>query len=92
MAIRLAVVKHHYRDGWEWHDDLMPEGTERLNTWRSGAESGGDGADVLDQVRDLLDEDLDTPGAIEAIDEAATDGVDVTEAAMLLGVDLSPSA
>ena len=92
MAIRLAVVKHHYRDGWEWHDDLMPEATERLDGWRAGVAAGGDGSDVLDQVRDLLDEDLDTPGAIEAIDDAAADGADVSEAAMLLGVDLRPPA
>lgn len=92
MAIRLTVVKHHYRDGWEWHDDLMPEATERLDGWRAGVAAGGDGSDVLDQVRDLLDEDLDTPGAIEAIDDAAADGADVSEAAMLLGVDLRPPA
>ena len=88
MAIRLAVVKHHYRDGWEWHDDLMPEAAERLARWRAGVDAGGDGADVLERVRSLLDDDLDTPGAIVAIDQAAADSVDVTEAAQLLGVSL----
>ena len=23
-AIRLAIIEHHYRDSWEWDDDLMP--------------------------------------------------------------------
>ncbi|NCZ87480.1 MAG: cysteine--tRNA ligase, partial [Actinobacteria bacterium] len=38
--------------------------------------------------RSRLDDDLDTPGAIEAIDAAAESGVDVTMAAALLGVRL----
>ena len=40
----------------------------------------------LDEVRAALDEDLDTPGAIEAIDRAAAKGLGVSEAAALLGV------
>jgi L-cysteine:1D-myo-inositol 2-amino-2-deoxy-alpha-D-glucopyranoside ligase len=88
MAVRLAVVKHHYRDSWEWHDDLMPEAADRLARWRAGVAAGGDGAPVLETVRAHLDEDLDTPGAVEAIDVAAAAGVDVTGAAMLLGVRL----
>ena len=92
MAIRLAVVKHHYRHGWEWNDDLMPEATERLAGWRDGAAAGGDGSAVLETVRAHLDEDLDTPGAVEAIDVAAAAGADVTDAALLLGVALDPPA
>jgi L-cysteine:1D-myo-inositol 2-amino-2-deoxy-alpha-D-glucopyranoside ligase len=91
MAIRLAVVKHHYRDGWEWHDDLMPEGADRLERWRAGSEAGGDGARVLDAVRELLDSDLDTPAAVAEIDAATDAGVDVTAAALLLGVALTPT-
>ena len=91
MAIRLAVVKHHYRDGWEWHDDLMPEGAERLERWRAGSEAGGDGSEVLGAVRELLDRDLDTPAAVAEIDAAADDGVDVADAALLLGVTLAPT-
>ena len=38
-------------------------------------------------MRACLDDDLDTPGAIAAIDEAAAAGVGVSAAAALLGVD-----
>jgi hypothetical protein len=41
-------------------------------------------------VRDRLDDDLDTPGAFAAIDEAARRHRDVGPAAALLGVDLQP--
>jgi len=83
-AIRLAVLGHHYRDEWSWSSDLLQEATARLAAWRSHGE--GDGA--LGDVRDALDEDLDTPGAIAAIDKAAAGGHGVTRAAGLLGVDI----
>ncbi len=84
-SIRLACVGHHYRDSWEWHDDLMGAATERLSSWVAA----GSGGTALDQVRAALDEDLDTPGAVAAVDAAAAKGLGVSEAAALLGVDVS---
>ena len=43
-AIRLACVSHHYRQGWEWNDTVMPEATERLHRWHAA----GDGSAALD--------------------------------------------
>ena len=89
-AVRLLLVTHHYRREWEWHAGLPREATERLAAWRTAA--GGDvrGAErVLDEVRLALDDDLDTPGAVRAIDDAARAGADVTCAAALLGVNLT---
>ncbi len=42
-AIRLAIVEHHYRDSWEWDDDLMPRAAGRLTAWL-GTVGGTDGA------------------------------------------------
>lgn len=84
MAIRLAVVAHHYRDGWEWYDRLLPEATARQERWRDA----GSGTGALDEVRDRLDDDMDTPGAVAAIDRAAQRRQGVDAAAMLLGVAL----
>ncbi len=84
-AIRLGVIEHHYRDPWEWEDTIMDRAAGRLATWV--ANGPGDGA--LAEVRASLDNDLDTPGAIDAIDEAARRGEGVSEAALLLGVDTS---
>ena len=47
---------------------------------------------VLDTVRAALDDDLDTPTAVAAIDAAAHGGADVSVAAALLGVDLATPA
>jgi L-cysteine:1D-myo-inositol 2-amino-2-deoxy-alpha-D-glucopyranoside ligase len=86
-AIRLAVIEHHYRREWSWDDDLMPRATARLDRWQ-GASRQGDGQRVLDEVRHHLDQDLDTPSALAAIDDGADRGDDVTSAAALLGVTL----
>jgi L-cysteine:1D-myo-inositol 2-amino-2-deoxy-alpha-D-glucopyranoside ligase len=43
---------------------------------------------VLEEVRNHLDNDLDTPAALASIDAAAARSEDVAAAAALLGVDL----
>jgi L-cysteine:1D-myo-inositol 2-amino-2-deoxy-alpha-D-glucopyranoside ligase len=90
-AIRLACVSHHYRDSWEYDDSLMPANADRLDRWLAAAASPSArrDADVLAEVRAALDDDLDTPRAVAALDAAAADGADPTEGAALLGVLLS---
>jgi len=78
------LVENHYRTAWEWDDTRMPRAADRLERWRaSGAGDGG-----LDEVRVALDDDLDTPTAVVAIDAAAARGEGVSKASALLGVDL----
>jgi L-cysteine:1D-myo-inositol 2-amino-2-deoxy-alpha-D-glucopyranoside ligase len=85
MAIRLALVAHHYRSDWEWTDAVLAEARSRLDRWRAAvartAQAGGlvpagasavPAADtVLATVRARLADDLDAPGAVAAIDEWA---------------------
>jgi L-cysteine:1D-myo-inositol 2-amino-2-deoxy-alpha-D-glucopyranoside ligase len=84
-AIRLAVLAHHYRSGWDWHDDLMDEAADRLARWQAT----GEGDAGLDEARAALDDDLDTPAALRAIDEAAATGKGVSASAALLGIPLT---
>ncbi|MCB1260687.1 MAG: cysteine--tRNA ligase, partial [Acidimicrobiales bacterium] len=86
-AIRLGIVAHHYRDSWSWDDDIMPTAAARLVAWQAAAGSGDVDA-PLAAVRAALDDDLDTPAAVAALDAAAAAGHDVGPAARLLGVDL----
>ena len=88
-AIRVGIVEHHYRDSWEWDDVLMPRAAARLDAWLEASGSGVAGDAALDEVRARLDDDLDTPGAVAAIDAAAGRGEDVAAAAELLGVYLT---
>jgi L-cysteine:1D-myo-inositol 2-amino-2-deoxy-alpha-D-glucopyranoside ligase len=85
-AIRLTIIGHHYRHSWEWDDDLMPTNAERLARWNKAA--GPTSERVLREVRDALDDDLDTPGALAAIDDAVGRGEGVTDATALVGVRL----
>jgi L-cysteine:1D-myo-inositol 2-amino-2-deoxy-alpha-D-glucopyranoside ligase len=87
-SIRLGIIEHHYRYEWEWDDTLMPRNRDRLDAWTRASSEGADDLAVLDDVRAALDDDLDTPGAIAAIDAAAAKGTGARSAAALLGVDL----
>ena len=73
-AIRLACICHHYRTEWEWDDELMPASTSpsRDVARRRAAATP---ATSWTQVRDALDDDLDTPAAFAAIDAAAVAAV-----------------
>jgi L-cysteine:1D-myo-inositol 2-amino-2-deoxy-alpha-D-glucopyranoside ligase len=35
MAIRLALLAHHYRSDWEWTDAVLAEARSRLTRWRA---------------------------------------------------------
>jgi L-cysteine:1D-myo-inositol 2-amino-2-deoxy-alpha-D-glucopyranoside ligase len=86
-AVRLALLGQHYRSDWEWRDELLSRAQSRLATWRSTLTTGRTSS-VLDDVRSALDDDLNTPLALQAIDDAAHAGYSVTSAATLLGITL----
>ncbi len=82
IAIRLAILSHHYRTEWEWDAAELVAAAERLQSWRLA----GRGTGALQAVREALDADLNVPEALSAIDRAVSEGMGVSEAAMLLGV------
>jgi L-cysteine:1D-myo-inositol 2-amino-2-deoxy-alpha-D-glucopyranoside ligase len=74
-AIRLALFAGHYRADRDWTADLLAEARARLERWRAAVErsAGPDAAGVLDAVRARLADDLDTQGALSAVDRWATE-------------------
>jgi L-cysteine:1D-myo-inositol 2-amino-2-deoxy-alpha-D-glucopyranoside ligase len=92
-VIRLGLVAHHYRVEWEWNTNIMPDALARLQLWQSvsrNAETAHspESMSVLAEVRDALDDDLNTPLALQLIDSAARAQVNVLAVAELLGVQL----
>jgi L-cysteine:1D-myo-inositol 2-amino-2-deoxy-alpha-D-glucopyranoside ligase len=100
-AIRLALMRHHYRAGFEWHDTDIEEGTALLHRLLAAARSpdGADARPFADRVRAALDNDLDAPRALDALDDLASailsGGADteapttLAELGTLLGIDLT---
>jgi L-cysteine:1D-myo-inositol 2-amino-2-deoxy-alpha-D-glucopyranoside ligase len=91
-AVRLLLLAQHYRTPWELTPPLLVEAAARLGRWRRAVADEGAGAgdgSVLAEVRAALDDDLDTPRALAALDAAAASRTGaVGPAAALLGVDL----
>ena len=94
IAIRLSILEHHYRSGWEWTKSSMATGAARLESWRDWAVTGIPGQGSLaEDLRAALANDLDTPTALAIVDShvstgqpPAGDDLDAIEA--LLGVRL----
>ncbi|MFI6926866.1 cysteine--1-D-myo-inosityl 2-amino-2-deoxy-alpha-D-glucopyranoside ligase [Nonomuraea spiralis] len=70
MAVRLVLLAHHYREDWEYTPGQLADAERRLALWRSAVSlDGAPGADeLLATVRERLADDLDSPGALAAID------------------------
>jgi L-cysteine:1D-myo-inositol 2-amino-2-deoxy-alpha-D-glucopyranoside ligase len=73
MAVRLALLDGHYRADREWTGGRLPAAEARLARWRTAVSrpSGAPGEPVLAEVRARLADDLDTSGAIAALDRWA---------------------
>lgn len=72
MVIRLALLAHHYRTPWDWTDAVLEQAEERLARWRAAAACDHGPAEPLRQaLRDRIGDDLDTPGALKAVDDWA---------------------
>ena len=97
MAIRMALLAHHYTCDWEWTDDVLAGAAARLARWRAAVArpAGPPAGELLAEVRAALHDNLDAPRALAAIDRwAAEPGSDadtelVRQAAdALLGIRL----
>jgi L-cysteine:1D-myo-inositol 2-amino-2-deoxy-alpha-D-glucopyranoside ligase len=72
-AVRRYFLEHHYRQDWTFHDEELAESAAGFKRW---SQVGDDGRrEVLEQqFLAALAEDLDTPGAVAALDAMAAAG------------------
>ena len=70
MAIRLTLLRHHYRGDWEWTDQDLWVSVDMLDRWRRAVAlgAGAPAAPVVDAVLNALAADLDAPAAVAAVD------------------------
>ena len=76
MAVRLAILAHHYRHDWDWTAAGLAAAGDRLARWREAvrvapAASLPAAETMLAAVRERLADDLDAPGALAAVDSWA---------------------
>jgi L-cysteine:1D-myo-inositol 2-amino-2-deoxy-alpha-D-glucopyranoside ligase len=86
MAIRLALLAHHYRTEWFWTGSDLFDAQERLDVWRGAITrgTGPDGAAAVDALRAALANDLNTVAALAVVDEWADSNGDDTAAGALV--------
>jgi L-cysteine:1D-myo-inositol 2-amino-2-deoxy-alpha-D-glucopyranoside ligase len=102
MAIRMALLAHHYRSDWEWTDAVLADAQARLDRWRAalahaeatplevppGTGPANPAELVLAAVRARIGDDLDAPGALAAVDQWA-DALLATPPVALTPADLA---
>jgi len=83
MAVRLVLLRHHYRSDWEWLDAELWDSVDKLDLWREtvARDAGAPARPVLEAVLTALADDLDAPTAVAAIDGwmAATNAGDTSD-------------
>jgi L-cysteine:1D-myo-inositol 2-amino-2-deoxy-alpha-D-glucopyranoside ligase len=69
-AVRLALLADHYRSDRDWTPSALDQAQARLARWRHAValDTGPDSRRLLATVRERLADDLDTPGALSAVD------------------------
>ena len=93
-SIRVLLLRHHYRESWEYTNDQLDDAARWTRGLRETAPSAGRGVgDSARAVRNALENDLDTPGALRVLEEAVEGGDGGWRgAADLLGLQLGAPA
>jgi L-cysteine:1D-myo-inositol 2-amino-2-deoxy-alpha-D-glucopyranoside ligase len=71
MEIRLALLAGHYRTNRDWTDHGLSDARLRLNMWREqlSRPAGPDATETIWRMREALANDLDSPAALQAVDD-----------------------
>ena len=80
MAVRLVLLRHHYRSDWEWTDDQVWDAVDTLAHWRRALAlgAGAPAEGLTDGVLAALADDLDAPTAVRLVQEWVDDTLGTT--------------
>jgi L-cysteine:1D-myo-inositol 2-amino-2-deoxy-alpha-D-glucopyranoside ligase len=89
-AVRRYLLERHYREDWDHDDAALDKAAAGYEGWLRAAEGAGRRDDLAEAFAAALLDNLDTPGAVAAIDAAASEGAGETvrELAAIVGVPL----
>ncbi len=96
-AIRYLLLSHHYRKPWEFKESELIEAEEKVNKLKQKLNSSPSGQSMPDsnsaiqQFSNFLDDDLNTPKALEILLKSVEAGFvkEVKEMATILGFAIS---
>src|SRR5438270_765853 len=89
-SIRVLLLRHHYREPWEYTPDQLEDAAAWTQRLRQAGRGPGDAwGDSLMAIRAALEDDLDTPRALRMLEDAVIGGdAGWRTAADLLGLRL----
>jgi L-cysteine:1D-myo-inositol 2-amino-2-deoxy-alpha-D-glucopyranoside ligase len=74
-SIRVLLLRHHYREAWEYTADQLDDAAEWTRQLRDATRGvGTDGGESSLAVRAALEDDLDTPRALRVLHDAVAGG------------------
>jgi len=81
MAIRLALLVHHYRTDWSWTTDDLDLATQRLSLWRQAINglTSVDFAPYAVRLRQALRQDLHADQALEVVDQWSQASIEASD-------------
>jgi L-cysteine:1D-myo-inositol 2-amino-2-deoxy-alpha-D-glucopyranoside ligase len=90
QAVRRYLLSHHHRTGWSYDDAALEEAAAAHKRWAEAAAADGRATDLEAAFHAAMGDDLDTPTALDVLDEAAARGAGETlrDLAGVLGFDL----
>ena len=93
-AVRTCLLRHHYREEWEYRESELAEAQAWMDDLRRfTADAGyrpGEDSTALEEVLAALDHDLDTPSALDVLERSIRlRRQDWRRAACVLGLRLS---
>lgn len=100
-AIRLALMRYHYRSGGEWRPEFIEDGEELSREIRKAAAGMGreeaaalPAGPLLREIREALDDNLDAPRCVRLLESCLSrpnagdpHAADVVRVADLLGIE-----
>lgn len=70
-SIRVTLLRRHYRESWEYRPEQLRDAAAWTAELRQAAEAAGDGGGAASaDVLDALENDLDTPAALDRLRDA----------------------
>ncbi len=77
-ALRRYLLEHHYRSDWDFDEDALHDAHSAHKRWLDAAGTEGRDDAAAEAFHAALADDLDTPRALSALDEAAQRGAGTT--------------